>query len=69
MGGTKFPAKDQTAFLKKTFFQKPFRTSLGLRKHVLHLVWSDPSVFTDINIALKLASQYAEIWPKNSGFK
>ena len=38
-----------------SFFLKPFRTSLGPPKHVLHLVLSDSDISIAINIALKLA--------------
>ena len=47
--------KTNCFFLTKYFYQKPFRTSLGPPKHVLHLVWSDFDISIAINIALKSA--------------
>ena len=55
-GGGDSEGVDKTILLfLKSIYQKPFRTSLGPPKHVLHLVWRDSDITTAINIALKLA--------------
>ena len=62
-GGGGAGVSNPTAFLTKYLYQKPFRTSLGPPKHVLHFVWSDSDISRAINISLKLAhlNQFSSI--------
>ena len=53
-GGQSGGKKDTKVFLKKVFFQKPYRIILGPPKHVLHLVWSVLGICTAIKTALKV---------------
>ena len=50
-----FCVQGHEGFLKKCFFQKPYRIILGTPKHVLHLVWSVLGIYTAIITALKVA--------------
>ena len=54
-GGAERGKKGHEGFLKKCFFQKPYRIILGPPKHVLHLVWSVLGIYTAIITALKVA--------------
>ena len=54
-GGSERGKKGHKGFLKKCFFQKPYRIILGPPKHVLHLVWSVLGIYTAIKTALKVA--------------
>ena len=54
-GGGQSGEKRTRRFLKKVFFQKPYRIILGPPKHVLHLVWSVLGISTAIKTALKVA--------------
>ena len=54
-GGSERGKKGHEGFLKKCFFQKPYRIILGPPKHVLHLVWSVLGIYTAIITALKVA--------------
>ena len=53
--GSERGKKGHKGFLKKCFFQKPYRIILGPPKHVLHLVWSVLGIYTAIITALKVA--------------
>ena len=53
--GSERGKKGHEGFLKKCFFQKPYRIILGPPKHVLHLVWSVLGIYTAIITALKVA--------------
>ena len=54
-GGSARVVKNQTAFLKQSFFQRVSRIILGPPKHVLHLVWSAYFISTAVRTALKVA--------------
>ena len=54
-GGSARVVKNQTAFLKKSFFQRVSRIILGPPKHVLHLVWSAYFIYIAVRTAFKVA--------------
>ena len=54
-GGLRRWWKNQTAFLKQSFFQRVSRIILGPPKHVLPLVWSAYFISTAVRTAFKVA--------------
>ena len=68
-GGVRAGEKRTRRFLKKVFFQKPYRIILGPPKHVLHLVWSVLGIYTAIKTALKVAPTGSSKWSINGKVK
>ena len=64
-GGSERGKKGHKGFLKKCFFQKPYRIILGPPKQVLHLVWSVLCISTAIKTALKVAPTGSSKWSIN----
>ena len=67
--GSERGKKGHEGFLKKCFFQKPYRIILGPPKHVLHLVWSVLGIYTAIKTALKVAPTGSSKWSINGKVK